>query len=78
MKGRMYKLPNKTFAIPSDQHFSTIFITSKLYDTGDIFHQIIENNLTYDTIVIIQNGLVFDDFYEDIDRDKIVTISVYE
>ena len=78
MKGGVYHLPKKTFNLPSDQHFEIIFITSKLYDTGDILHHITENNLTYDTIVVIQNGLVFDDFYDEIDKDKIVTVSVYE
>ncbi len=62
----------------NDEHYGVIFVTTKLYDLGKALKEIIEKNITYDVIVFIQNGFISEDLLEDIDKNKIVLISIIE
>jgi len=70
-------LPKKSENI-TDEHFDILFVTTKLYDLSEVLKEIKDNNITYDIIVFIQNGIISDEILKDIEKKKIVLVSISE
>jgi len=66
--GKTYKSPPK-IKLKKGMQFDYIFVTTKLYDTLKAVNEIIKNKIKYKMLCIIQNGLVDDNFYQNIGKN---------
>ena len=58
IKNKTYKIPRKVFNIPENKKYDFIFITTKLYDFGEMVDLIKKKKLDSPVIASVQNGLV--------------------
>ena len=79
INGDTFEVPPKVKNFEEENRFDIIFVTTKLYDAKTAMKEIINNNLNSRIITFIQNGLVDDDFYNEINgHGELAAISVFE
>lgn len=75
----IYSISKRIYEFPKNEHYDVIFITSKLFDLQENLQKIVTNNLRYDYLVSIQNGLVDKSIYASfVKKDAFTTISIFE
>lgn len=75
----IYSISKRIYKFPKDENYDVIFITSKLFNLQENLKEIVSNNLSYDYLVSIQNGLVDKTIYESfVKKDSFTTISIFE
>lgn len=79
INGDAFDVPRKIKELSKNEAYDIVFVTTKLYDTKTIIEEMKKSKLSHKIIVFIQNGLVDDDFYDEIKNHKdLVTVSVFE
>lgn len=77
--GKLFKTPPRIYKIKPKEEYDIIFVTTKLYDSKKAINEIQRLNLKPKILAFIQNGLVGEGFYENLDkRPGFVTISIFE
>jgi len=74
---KKYALPRKIFRLPNRETYDFIFVTTKLYDLGNMIKLIKKHKLKSKVFVSIQNGLIDNAKYEKVLKTKIVPVSVF-
>lgn len=78
------KLNNSKYILPKKddelvkEHFDFIFVTTKLYDLENALKEIKEYNLSYDVIVLSQNGIIEDNMLKSLDKNKLCNMIIFE
>lgn len=79
INGILYKTPPRIYRLKDGSQYDVVFITTKLYDSTHALNDLKKKNISEDVLVLIQNGLVDEDFFKDFhSHPGFVTISVFE
>lgn len=77
--GKLFKTPPRIYKIKPKEEYDIIFVTTKLYDSKKAINEIKRFGLESKILAFIQNGLVGEGFYKNLDkRPGFVTISIFE
>jgi len=71
------ELPHRADRLDNTK-FDVIFVTVKLYDLLPALEEISSRHISYDTLVLTQNGIQTDKILDGSDRKKIVKIAIFE
>ena len=78
INGIAFKVPPRIYSLEQSR-YDIIFVTTKLYDSQTAINELKLNHLEPQIIVFIQNGLVSEGFYGDLENHPgFLTISVFE
>lgn len=77
IRGKEYDLPPKAREV-RDRKFDMVFVMVKLYSLKDVLREMKERNVTSDTVVLSQNGMFDEDMLQDIEKEKVADMIIFE